>query len=121
MHAARPACTLRNSVTRDATRITYRTRSHLMKFGTACKAAAFITINALAVGVTATHDAYATGRWHGYSSGDSSATADLQHRLAMAGYDPGPMNGLMTSTTRQALIDFQRAHGLSANGRLDAK
>jgi peptidoglycan hydrolase-like protein with peptidoglycan-binding domain len=43
----------------------------------------------------------------------------LQHELKRAGYDPGITDGKMGPTTRQALRQFQEAHGLPSTGDPD--
>ena len=52
----------------------------------------------------------------------------LQRALKRAGYDPGPIDGVIGRKTRQALADYQRQHGLAegsmtleALGRLGVK
>lgn len=42
----------------------------------------------------------------------------LQIRLLDAGYDPGPIDGRLGPKTREALIAFQRASGLTPDGEL---
>jgi len=44
------------------------------------------------------------------------AVADLQRRLAAAGFPSGPFDGVFGPKTRNAVIGFQRAHGLAADG-----
>ncbi|HEY3446109.1 MAG TPA: peptidoglycan-binding protein [Myxococcales bacterium] len=44
------------------------------------------------------------------------AVRDMQRRLAAAGYSPGPDDGQFGPGTRSALMRFQRANGLSADG-----
>ena len=41
---------------------------------------------------------------------DSAPIAALQTELRAGGYDPGPVNGVMTPKTERALADYQRAH-----------
>jgi peptidoglycan hydrolase-like protein with peptidoglycan-binding domain len=41
---------------------------------------------------------------------DSAPIAALQTELRAAGYDPGPVNGVMTPKTERALAAYQRAH-----------
>jgi murein L,D-transpeptidase YcbB/YkuD len=56
--------------------------------------------------------------------GQSSAAAtsmslrNVQRSLTRAGFDPGKIDGIMGSKTRTALRAFQRAHGLSPDGRV---
>jgi peptidoglycan hydrolase-like protein with peptidoglycan-binding domain len=42
-----------------------------------------------------------------------------QEELRELGYDPGPVDGIMGSRTRQALRQYQRDYNLPATGRLD--
>ena len=42
-----------------------------------------------------------------------------QTRLIQAGFDPGPVDGLMGPRTRKAIRAFQRANGVPVSGRLD--
>lgn len=48
-------------------------------------------------------------------SAQPSAKA-IQRALQNAGFDPGPIDGRLGSRTRQAITEFQRAHGLSTDG-----
>lgn len=50
-------------------------------------------------------------------SGDSGVAA-AQERLAREGYYRGAIDGVFGEQTRRALVEFQRAHGLSATGYL---
>ncbi|MGC4116077.1 MAG: peptidoglycan-binding protein [Myxococcales bacterium] len=51
------------------------------------------------------------------SQGSSGpAVRDLQRKLASAGYSPGPDDGQFGAQTRSALMRFQRANGLTADG-----
>ncbi len=43
-----------------------------------------------------------------------------QQALLEAGYDPGPIDGVMGPRTEQALSRFQQANGLSSSANLDA-
>lgn len=42
--------------------------------------------------------------------------AAIQRKLAAAGFDPGPIDGEWGPKTQKALVDFQRANGLTADG-----
>lgn len=53
----------------------------------------------------------------GYSSpGGSALVRALQLRLARAGDQPGPIDGRYGPLTEQAVVRFQAAHGLAADG-----
>lgn len=41
---------------------------------------------------------------------------EIQRALAIAGFDPGPIDGIMGAKTRAAVIKFQTAHGLEIDG-----
>jgi hypothetical protein len=41
----------------------------------------------------------------------------VQRRLRALGFDPGPLDGKMGPRTRKAIVAYQRARGLSADGR----
>jgi peptidoglycan hydrolase-like protein with peptidoglycan-binding domain len=45
----------------------------------------------------------------------------VQQALLKAGYDPGPIDGVMGARTEQALSRFQQAKGLSSSANLDAQ
>ncbi len=45
----------------------------------------------------------------------------VQEALQKAGYDPGPIDGIMGPRTEQALSRFQQANGLSSSANLDAQ
>lgn len=51
---------------------------------------------------------------------DRMMVRDVQIALRDAGFDPGPIDGIMGPRTRTALSDFQEAQGLPATGKLDA-
>lgn len=46
--------------------------------------------------------------------------ADVQRRLALAGFDPRGFDGVFGPRTRQAIADFQAAWGFPATGYLDS-
>jgi peptidoglycan hydrolase-like protein with peptidoglycan-binding domain len=51
---------------------------------------------------------------------NTSEVTAAQHALARAGYDPGHATGTMDASTHEALMQFQRAHGLRATGDIDS-
>jgi hypothetical protein len=50
-------------------------------------------------------------RAYGYGHADRSSIAQLQRRLARAGYYYGTIDGIMGSQTRRAIRDYERAYG----------
>jgi len=48
-----------------------------------------------------------------------SLVAQVQARLARDGYEPGPIDGIIGSQTRDAIADFQSDYGLPVTGRID--
>ena len=50
-----------------------------------------------------------------------SNVKDAQQALKDKGYDPGPIDGVMGSHTREAIKSFQNASNLQATGTLDAQ
>jgi peptidoglycan hydrolase-like protein with peptidoglycan-binding domain len=50
------------------------------------------------------------------SGSRGSAVTDLQRRLAAAGFNPGPADGIFGGRTDAAVRSFQRSRGLSADG-----
>jgi peptidoglycan hydrolase-like protein with peptidoglycan-binding domain len=44
-----------------------------------------------------------------------------QTALSRYGYDPGPADGRFTSSTKEALQQFQQARGIRATGELDSQ
>jgi peptidoglycan hydrolase-like protein with peptidoglycan-binding domain len=53
------------------------------------------------------------------ASNPAPSVRDAQHRLNRLGYNAGAEDGVMGQATRAALMEFQRAEGLPATGRLD--
>jgi Putative peptidoglycan binding domain len=52
----------------------------------------------------------------GYGYGSSSRVAELQRRLAQAGYYHGRIDGIMGPQTRRAIRAYERDHGRPAYG-----
>jgi hypothetical protein len=48
--------------------------------------------------------------------GDPAVIEELQQALSTAGYDPGPADGTFGRRTEAAVVAFQQANGLSADG-----
>jgi peptidoglycan hydrolase-like protein with peptidoglycan-binding domain len=48
--------------------------------------------------------------------GDPAVIKELQQALSTAGFDPGPADGTFGRRTEAAVIAFQQANGLSADG-----
>jgi Putative peptidoglycan binding domain len=58
------------------------------------------------------------------SAGSTAGQQDVrqvQEALKDKGHDPGPIDGVMGSQTKQALRDFQKANGLKQTGTLDTQ
>jgi len=66
---------------------------------------------------------YYGGYGSGYGYGDSSQSrvAELQRRLARAGYYHGSIDGIMGPQTRRAIRAYERDHGGSAYGAIDQR
>jgi len=43
-----------------------------------------------------------------------------QSALSRYGYDPGPVDGTFTPSTKEAVLQFQQARGIRATGELDS-
>jgi hypothetical protein len=52
---------------------------------------------------------------------DQGLVRDVQVALRDAGFDPGPIDGVMGPQTRAALREFQASQGLPSTGKLDAR
>ena len=55
----------------------------------------------------------------GYGYGDRSRVAEMQRRLARAGYYHGSIDGIMGPRTRRAMHAYRRDHGMGAYGMID--
>jgi peptidoglycan hydrolase-like protein with peptidoglycan-binding domain len=53
--------------------------------------------------------------------GGQQDVREAQEALKVQGHDPGPIDGVMGSQTRQALKAFQSKNGLKQTGSLDAE
>jgi hypothetical protein len=54
-----------------------------------------------------------------YAATDS-LVSEVQEMLANAGYNPGPIDGVLGGQTRAAIRDYQADHGLPITGQLDS-
>ena len=45
---------------------------------------------------------------------------EIQRMLVGSGFSPGTIDGIFEENARAAVIAFQKAHGLKANGVIDA-
>ena len=54
------------------------------------------------------------------TSENPNLVRQAQERLMSEGFDPGPVDGVLSWETRQALKDFQELKRLQLTGRLDA-
>jgi peptidoglycan hydrolase-like protein with peptidoglycan-binding domain len=52
-------------------------------------------------------------------AGGQENVREVQEQLKSAGFDPGPVDGVMGPQTQKALRDFQKSKGLKSTGRLD--
>jgi len=50
---------------------------------------------------------------------EANVVRQAQERLMSEGFDPGPVDGVLSWHTRQALKDFQELKRLEQTGRLD--
>jgi peptidoglycan hydrolase-like protein with peptidoglycan-binding domain len=58
-------------------------------------------------------------RHHRQTSKESNTIRQAQQQLKAAGFDPGPVDGHLGSSTRAALSNYQAAHSLPKTGKLD--
>jgi len=54
-------------------------------------------------------------------AGDHDNIKKVQETLRDKGYDPGPIDGVMGSQTRDAISQYQKAENLPVTGHLDAQ
>jgi peptidoglycan hydrolase-like protein with peptidoglycan-binding domain len=52
---------------------------------------------------------------------DLETTRRIEAQLQASGFNPGPIDGMISAETRQAIRRFQQQRGLPANGMLDAE
>jgi len=52
-------------------------------------------------------------------AGPTDAVREAQEQLKGAGFDPGPVTGVVDSETREAIRKYQRVKGLPVSGELD--
>jgi hypothetical protein len=64
-------------------------------------------------------DGYYGAGDYGYGYASRSHVAEMQRRLARAGYYRGAIDGIMGPQTRRALRNYQRDHGMRAYGFID--
>jgi len=62
---------------------------------------------------------YGNGYGYGYGYSSRSRVAELQRRLARAGYYHGSVDGIMGSHTRRAIRAYERDHNMHAYGAID--
>jgi hypothetical protein len=62
---------------------------------------------------------YGNGYGYGYGYGSRSRVAELQRRLARAGYYHGSIDGVMGPHTRRAIRAYERDHNMHAYGAID--
>jgi len=57
---------------------------------------------------------------HSQQAMNHAQIQQAQRQLKAAGFDPGPIDGVLGESTRGALREFQQAHGLPQTGQFDA-
>jgi hypothetical protein len=55
-----------------------------------------------------------------YSTSSVSIAAEVQRKLLLAGYDAGPVDGVMGAQTRTAIAAFQRDNNLAVTGDINS-
>lgn len=57
----------------------------------------------------------------GRTQADPQTVRRVEQQLRAAGFNPGPVDGVMDQQTRDAIRRFQRATGLAVTGELDPR
>ena len=57
----------------------------------------------------------------GRVSGHNPRVEEIQNALKDAGFEPGPIDGVMGAQTRAAIKGLQKTKGLKATGKIDSK
>ena len=57
--------------------------------------------------------------WRGQTDMQQGDIRQVQERLKDAGLNPGPVDGQLGAQTREAIKEYQKAHGLAQTGQLD--
>ena len=52
---------------------------------------------------------------------DTDTVRAAQTALSRYGYDPGPVDGTFTSSTKEAVMQFQQSRGIRTTGELDSQ
>ena len=52
---------------------------------------------------------------------DANVVLAAQVALSRYGYDPGPANGTLNPSTKEAVLQFQEARGIRTTGELDSQ
>jgi hypothetical protein len=63
------------------------------------------------------YDSYNRSGYEGVAAGSASSVAEMQRRLARAGYYHGRIDGVMGPRTRYAIRAYQRSHNLRVTAR----
>jgi hypothetical protein len=63
------------------------------------------------------YDAYNQPGYQGVAAGHGSSVADIQQRLARAGYYHGRIDGVMGPRTRYAIRAYERSHNVRVTAR----
>ena len=74
-----------------------------------------------AVGTTSSYSGNRVGKKSKIIKVSGVSTVDVQNALKRAGYDPGPIDGAAGHKTKSSIKQFQRDHGLTADGIVGEK